>query len=234
MISVDKAVIARLEKHGMHFEVLVDPHKALELKAGKEVPFDDLLATEEVFTDSHKSEKASEEELSKAFGTSDRRKAAITIIKEGHVQLTTEQRREMLEKKRKEIIDIISRQSINPQTGAPHPPIRIENAMKESRVQIREDLASSAQVETVVEALRKVLPIRIENLQIDVKIPAQYASRAYGRIKTIGKLEREEWRNDGTFSCTLTIPAGMQGEVYSTLNSLASGNAEVKVVKRIQ
>lgn len=232
MVSVDKAIIARLEKHGKKFEVLVDPNKALDFKAGKEVDFEDLLAIDEIFSDAHKSERVPNEELNRLFGTSDKRKIAGIIIKEGHVNLTTEQRRDIIEKKRKEIIDIIARQSINPQTNAPHPPVRIENAMRECRVQIREDLNASSQVETVVEALRKVLPIRIENIKIDVRIPAQYAARAYGKIKTIGKLEREEWRNDGTLAVVITIPAGIQGEVYSSLNSLTSGNVEVKVLKK--
>ena len=35
MISLDKAVIARLEKFGSRFEVLVDPDAALLISSGK-------------------------------------------------------------------------------------------------------------------------------------------------------------------------------------------------------
>ena len=65
MVSVDKAIIARLEKHGKKLEVLVDPNKALDFKAGKEVDFEDLLAIDEIFSDAHKSERVPNEELNK-------------------------------------------------------------------------------------------------------------------------------------------------------------------------
>ena len=37
MVSVDRAVIAKISKAHEHFEVLVDPDRALQLKKGAEV-----------------------------------------------------------------------------------------------------------------------------------------------------------------------------------------------------
>ncbi len=71
MVSLDKAVIARLRKGGEEFEVLVDPYLARDLKEGKEVNFEELLAAEEIFKDAKKGERASADELRKAFGTDD-------------------------------------------------------------------------------------------------------------------------------------------------------------------
>ena len=61
MVSLEKAVIARLKKGGETFEVLVDPYLARDLKEGKEVDFEQLLAIEEVFKDARKGERASKE-----------------------------------------------------------------------------------------------------------------------------------------------------------------------------
>ena len=71
MVSLDKAVIAKLKKAGETFEILVDPYLARNLKEGKEVDFEKLLAAEEIFKDSKKGDRASTEELKKAFGTED-------------------------------------------------------------------------------------------------------------------------------------------------------------------
>ena len=60
MISLDDAVIARLTSHGHHFEILVDPAKAIEAKE-KELPLSEWVASDEVYKDSSKAEKASEE-----------------------------------------------------------------------------------------------------------------------------------------------------------------------------
>ncbi len=99
MISLEKAVIAKLSKGGKKFEVLVDPDKALEIKSGKEFPLDDIAASTEIFEDSKKGLRASDEDINAVFGTVDPQIIINKIIKEGEVQLTTEQRIRMLEEK---------------------------------------------------------------------------------------------------------------------------------------
>ncbi len=74
--------------------------------------------------------------MHKAFGTTDPLKVADMILKRGTLQLTTEQRRKMVEDKRRQIIDFISRQAVDPKTNLPHPPMRIENAMEQIRYPI--------------------------------------------------------------------------------------------------
>jgi ribosome maturation protein SDO1 len=80
-ISVEEAVIAKLTKSGEKFEILVDPEKALQVKHGKEIPLDDLLASTEIYEDSKKGERASEENINKVFGTNDLKTIAYKIIK---------------------------------------------------------------------------------------------------------------------------------------------------------
>ena len=52
MVSLDDAVIARLEKGGNRYEILVDPDLVAEWKINPEqVSFEDMLATDEVWSD---------------------------------------------------------------------------------------------------------------------------------------------------------------------------------------
>ena len=129
MVSVEKAVIARLHKKGVNFEILVDPDKSLEMKRGGAVAVEDVLAAQEIFKDAHKGERASAQDLEDCFSTADIMKVAEAIVKHGVIQLTTEQKHHMIEEKRKQIADIISKQGIDPKTKTPHPPQRILNAM---------------------------------------------------------------------------------------------------------
>jgi ribosome maturation protein SDO1 len=121
MITLEDAVIARLEYFGEHFEILVDPEMAADFKRGEAIEVQEILAVEEVFKDAKKGDKASEEAMMKAFNTTDILDAAATIIRKGHVQLTAQQRKEMTEEKRRKIVATITRESINPQTKFPHP-----------------------------------------------------------------------------------------------------------------
>jgi len=162
-ISVDKAVIARLKIQGETFEILVDPYLARDFKEGKNVPIEEILATPYVFKDAHKGDKASEKEMEKIFGTSDPYEVAKIILKKGEVQLTAQQRREMLEEKKRQIATIIHKHAVDPRTGYPHPVDRILRAMEEVGVRVDIFKDAEAQVQDVIKALRRVLPLRIES-----------------------------------------------------------------------
>ena len=125
MTSLDKSVIAHLDMQGEHFELLVDADLAYMYKTGKKTDLANVLVVEEVFKDSKKGERHKSELLQKMFKTTDINEIAKQIIQRGELQLTTDQRRKMLEDKRKQIVAIIARECIDPRTGAPHPPQRM-------------------------------------------------------------------------------------------------------------
>ncbi|WP_457751073.1 ribosome assembly factor SBDS [Thermococcus sp.] len=231
-ISVDKAVIARLKTHGETFEVLVDPYLARDFKEGKDVPIEEILATPYVFKDAHKGDKASEHEMEKIFGTSDPYEVAKIILQKGEVQLTAEQRRQMLEDKRKYIATIIHRHAVDPRTGYPHPVDRILRAMEEAGVHVDLFKDAEAQVPGVLKAIRPLLPIKMELKVIAVKVPGDYVGKAYGEVRKFGKIKREEWANDGSWLFLIEIPGGIEEEFYEKLNALTKGNAITKLIER--
>jgi len=191
MVSLDKAIIARLKTGGETFEIYVDPDLAIEYKKGTNVLLEDLLAVQEVFKDASTGKKASAESMVKAFGTSDLPTVVDRIIHKGEIHLTAEQRKKMIDEKRRQIITYISRNSINPQTKAPNPPARIEAAMEEARVQVDPFKSAKEQVETVVKEIRPILPIKFDTVQMAVKIPAAYANNSYRILREYGEVKKE-------------------------------------------
>ncbi len=232
MVSVEEAVIARITKNNEKFEILVDPEKAFELKSGKDVKLDDILAINEIYEDSKKGLRASDEKINKAFGTNDLETIVKIIIREGEVQLTTEQRREMVEEKTKAIASSIARRGVDPRIGTPHPVDRVLRAMEEARVRVDIDRRIEDQIESTIKAIQSILPISFEKLQVAIKIPPAYAGRAANVIRDLGTVLKEEWRNDGNYICLLEISAASQQDVYDRLNSLTHGEVEVKIVKK--
>jgi len=61
----DKFTTARLSKGQDRFEILVKPQPALDYKLGKPIPLSEVLMIEEVYSDSGKGTRASEEKLQK-------------------------------------------------------------------------------------------------------------------------------------------------------------------------
>lgn len=231
MVSLENAVIARLRKAHHTFEIYVDPHAAWEFRQGKPVSLDRVLAVSEVFVDAKKGDRAADADLAKAFSTTDRTAIATQILKTGEIQFTTEQRRMLLAQKHKEVADIISRQGVNPQTGLPHPPARILHAMEEAHVSLDPFTPAHQQVEAVLDKIRPVIPIRIERMEVAVKIPVQHAGRAAAALRSLGPVKKEEWTAEAYYA-VIEIPAGRQSEVYSTLNELTGGHAEVKKIEK--
>ena len=227
-------VIARIEKSGEKFEVLVKPEAVQKIRDGKEVDLLKELAIDEIFKDAHKGSKASEEKMVEFFGTAEPLAVAKQIIQRGEIQLTTEQRRQMLEVKRKQVVQYIAANAINPQTGAPHPPQRIENAMEEAKVHVDPFKPVEEQVKDVLDALRPLLPIRFEKVRIAVKLSAEDSAKAYGDIKGYGTILKEEWSPTAAWLGVVEMPAGLQTDFLERLNAKTRGNVETRVLKSDQ
>ncbi|MEW6328972.1 MAG: ribosome assembly factor SBDS [Candidatus Micrarchaeota archaeon] len=209
MVSLDNAIIAHLDSHGERFEILVDPDLAYMYKTGRKSDLLNILAVEEVFKNARKGERHTAEAVRKAFGTNDVTQIAETILKKGEIQLTTEQRKKMLEEKTKKVVAILARECIDPRTGAPHPPQRIEKALEEAKVHIDAGKDAEAQIEEVLKALRLVLPLKFEKARIAVRIPAEFAPKSYGTLKEFN-IQKEEWQKNGDLIVLVEMPAGLQ------------------------
>ena len=235
MVTLDEAVTAKLDKHGLELQILVDPEIALkfrEEKGNMKLDLDELLAAEGVFVGpARDGAKASTEELQKTFGTTDLAECVKQILLKGDLQLTTDQRRRMVERKRRLIIQHIARNAINPQTKSPHPPARIEAAMDEARIHLDPFKSVDAQVQDVLKAIRPLIPIRIETVQIAVKFPAAHAGKAQSALHGWGDLKQQAWQSDGSFIAVVEIPGGMQTEFFNHLNQRTHGDVETRILK---
>ena len=230
MVTLDEAIIARYDFEGERFEVLVDPHKAYEFRdIGT---WDkDILVEEAIFTDSHKGERAKMEHLEKAFGTADSLEVAKAIIRKGDIQLTTEHRRKLREKKLNKIVSSIARNSINPKTNTPHPPERIRAAMEEAGVHVDIFSPVEEQVKIVLAKLRPLIPIRFEKTEVAIKLSGEDYGKCYGDIVSFGVIKKQEWQKDGSWIGVVEIPAGVRMDMMDRLNSKTKGNVEMKVLK---
>ncbi|HZY70307.1 MAG TPA: ribosome assembly factor SBDS [Thermoplasmata archaeon] len=231
MVTVEEAVVARLEIAGSRFEVLVDPEAVQAIKDGKPVDLREKLALDTVFKDAKKGDKVSEEHLEKTFHTRSVVDVARQIVLKGEVQVTTDQRHKLQAAKRQQIITQIARNAMNPQTGAPHPAARIDAAMQEAKVQIDPFRSADQQVQEVLQKLRPLLPIRFDTAKVRIRLPAQHYPRVIGDLKGMGRLTDEQWLGDGSWSGVIEIPAGMQTDLYQKLNARTKGSAETALVK---
>ncbi|MEW6748492.1 MAG: ribosome assembly factor SBDS [Candidatus Micrarchaeota archaeon] len=229
MVSLDRAIIASYEREGKRFELYVDPDAIYAYMEKRKPDLRNVLVAEEIYADAKKGEKAKASDVQKIFGTTDIMQILEFIVKNGEVQLTTEQRRKMVEEKRKQILAILLREAIDPRTKAPHTQIRLEQAMEQARFHVDPFKDPREQMEEVVKVLRPILPMKFEKLKIAIKVPAAFAHRCYGTLKNYG-IEKEQWLSSGDLVVVVEIFAGLQGEFYDKLNKQTGGQVETKIL----
>jgi ribosome maturation protein SDO1 len=227
----DRYTIARIDHDGDHFEILTKPEPALAFKLGKITTISQVLAADIIFTDAGKGTKTSEEKLQTVFGTTDPLKIAEVILKKGTLQLTTEQRKQLVEDKRRQIISFISRECVDPKTNLPHPPLRIEQAMKQIHFSIDPSKGVEEQAKDIIKLLRPIIPIKMEKIAVAVRIPPEHASKAYGSVKGYGTIKRDQWQADGSWVAVVEMSAGSYGPFLDKLGKITKGNLEAKLMK---
>jgi ribosome maturation protein SDO1 len=226
--------LAKLKKGGEVFEIAIDPDKAIAYKFHRIGDIREVLHQEKVFSDTKKGMVAPETRLKSLFGTSDALKVADIILKEGEIQLTTEYRDKIREEKKKRILSLIQRNAIDPKTKLPHPLTRIESAFEAAKCRCDEFKTAEEQIDAVIKKLRPILPIKIEQLRMNVHVPAAYAHQTFGLLKKMGELSHESWGNDGSLVVKLQIPAGMREDVIDKLNKATKGTVDISKMEEIQ
>jgi len=225
----EKTTVVRYSFSGDKFELLVKPDPAFDYKLGKITEISKVLVSDEIYTDSNKGTRATNEKLIQVFKTDDLTEIAQIIMKKGELNLTTEQRRKMTTEKRKQLVTFIAKTYVDPRSHLPHPPLRIEQAMNDGRISIDPFKNVDEQVKDVVEKLRPIIPLKSENIILSISVPAQFVAQSYTVLKSTGTLKKEEWQTNGSLKAILEIPAAARPNVIDRLGSITKGTATVEV-----
>lgn len=230
MVSLEDSVTARFETGGNRFEILIDPEAAQQYKEGEEIDWEEAIAADGIWNDSSKGDRAPEKLVNDTFGSLDLIDIYKKILAEGSIQLTSQQKKEMVEQKRKRIISHIAANAMNPQTGGPHPPQRIENAIEEIRYSVDPIESDEKQIEKIVSKIKLLIPISFDKIRVAIKIPAIHVGKCYGQLSGLGSIESEEYQKDGSWIGIIEMAAAAQTKLEDLLGSVTKGTAEIKAL----
>ena len=225
MVSLDDAVLARLEKGGSRYEILVAPELVETWKADpNSVELSDLLAIDEVWSDAKAGDRPTSDALERVFGSTDLSTCVDKILRDGSIQLTTAQRRQMVDERMKQIVNEIAMTATDPKTKLPHPPTRIENALQEARFKADPFLSVERQVKDAVSILKPIIPLQFITIKLAFKVPG----KDYGGVSNLlrDSMQKDQWLPDGSWACGIDVPGGMKNEIISRV---ANRSSEVEV-----
>jgi len=238
-VTIDRRIdlkgksIVRYEKHGRRFEMLVNPEAAWFFLQGEEVELDDIFEVYVIYENISRGVKATKDDIEVVFGETTDREMAVRVLKEGQLQLTADQRNEILKEKRAEIVEFIHVHCINPRENTPIPKDRIDNAIIDLGVNISYKEEAKNQALEIIDLLKPIMPIRLESIKLAIKIPPSYTGSLYGYVISAGNLIQEEWIEDGSLAVLIQIPSGTQADFLEQITSRTKGKAQVKVLERL-
>lgn len=220
--------IARMRVGSKNFEIAADLDMALKLRKGENVNIQNVMLAEGIFTNIKNGSKASSADLKAAFQTDDIFAAATKIVQKGDIELPKDYRDEQQEAKRKKIIDWFSRNAVDAKSGRPFTPDQIAKAIEQTKMNLANQTAEQL-IPAVTEAIRRILPIKIETKKLAVTIPAVHTGKLYGLVNEYK--EKEDWLSNGDLKVIVNIPIGLQSEFYDKLNAVTHGAALTEEVK---
>jgi ribosome maturation protein SDO1 len=224
---VDKFTIVRLSAGNEKFEILVKPDPALEYKLGKKMDISNIMISDEIYSDANKGTRSSTEKLMKQFKTTDQLEIAKQIMARGDLNMNTDQRRKMIEEKKRQIVEYINKNFVDPKTHMPHPVSRINAVLDEARLAIDPFKRLDDQIKNIIEPLRKLLPLKSEILELNITVPAQFSGQSFSVLKSIGEIKSEQWLSDGSLQVVLNLNAGMKSSFLDRIGTATKGSAQV-------
>ena len=103
--------------------------------------------------------------------------------------------------------------------------------MDDGRVSIDPFKNVDDQLKDLVEKLRPIIPLKSENIVLEISVPAQFVAQSYSVLKSIGTLKKEDWQPNGSLKAILEIPAAARPNVIDRLGAITKGTANVEVQK---
>jgi len=218
---------ARIKKVGKNFEIIVNMEDALKFRKGELNSID--VEGDRIFKDSKKGEAASSSDLKEAFGTEEINEIASKIVKDGEVLTTQEHRSSEQEAKFKQVVNFLSTNSIDPQTGNPHTSERIKSVLEQAHINIK-NVPIENQIKDILSQISSLIPIKLDTKKVKIVIPAIHTGKAYGVVSQYK--DHENWLENGDLEIFVEVPSGMIMDFYDKLNSVTHGSALTEEIKQ--
>jgi len=145
------------------------------------------------------------------------------------MQLSTEERKDMVEQKRNEIINYFHKYYLDPKTKKPHPVTRIESALSQIKVRIDPDIPVDKQVLEISKKLIEVIPIKRSEMEATIAVPHQWIGQVQGIIKKYCTITSDKYTDVGCEYGVAFVP-GDYDIINNELKSATKDNYSFDVV----
>eukprot|EP01135_Chromosphaera_perkinsii_P001973 Nk52_evm20s215 gene=Nk52_evmTU20s215 len=220
--------IVKFKSGKLHFEVLCNPGVVLKWRKDDTIPWDTVLFSDTIFKNYHAGEKANHEDLKTAFDTTDVVECLKKICSKGVVNESQGERKEKVDKRRKEIVNYLHKYFINPKTSTPHPVERIQLALEEAKIKIDAEESVERQANTILKKLVSIIPMKKCEMEATLSVNHKNAGSVTGIIHKYAQIRGEKWGANGCEWELSLVPGDYDG-FFAELTRAAKGEFEFNV-----
>jgi ribosome maturation protein SDO1 len=216
-VRLTNVAIVRMKRRGKRFEIACYKNKVVSWREGNEGDIDEVLQTDQIFTNVSKGILANKKDLQAAFKMDDMSKILLEILKNGELQVSEKERQHQAGNVFNEIAVIVANSCVDPATKRPFSVGIIERAMRDTlHFAVVPSRSAKVQAQAVIKQLGEHMSIsRAQATKEKLKDDVQ-------------KWEEEDW--DGVFQATVLIDPGSFRAVDEILRNESRGRASFEVV----
>jgi len=190
---MSKTILVRYK----NLELLCNPNTMVKYRKGL-ITRDSVLAINHIFKNAQKGNKANDKDIQKVFGNKVLLECIDEMLNKGDFQLTSQERKELTEKKRNEILNYFHNNYINPKNKLPHPRTRYENAFKENKINIDYSISTEKQVKDIYNKLMGIITMKPKEKEITISL-SKLDKKITKTISTYGSILSTKTKNNRYF-----------------------------------
>lgn len=223
-IRLTNVAVVRMKRGGKRFEIACYKNKVVSWRSKTETDLDEVLQTQNVFTNVSKGEFAKREDLVKCFGHDDVVKICKQILDKGELQISEKERNNQLESALKDVATIVSEKCVNSETKRPFPVSIIEKSMKQIHFSVNTKKNTKQQALEVIKKLKEVLPI--ERCMMKLRIVTH--KRNKDKLKELAsEIESQQIEGDGVLEVIMSIDPGNFRQIDDLVRSTPKSQLHV-------
>ncbi|CAH3181840.1 unnamed protein product [Porites evermanni] len=229
-VKLTNVAVVRLKKAGKRFEIACYKNKVMSWRNKVEKDIDEVLQTHTVFTNVSKGQMAKNEDLTRAFGTTDQSEICLQILAKGELQVSEKERSTQLESMFRDIATIVADKCVNPESKRPYPVGIIERAMKDIHYSVIPTRTTKQQALEVIKQLKETMEIERAQMRLRLFVPSKEAKRIQEKLKpNISVIESEDWQGGGLEMVCLIDP-GCYRVIDETLRAETRGRGTLEMI----
>ena len=193
----------------------------------KKYPLESIvLSGFEVYTNISKGDKAKDEDLENSFNSKNIDFCISEIIHKGNFKLTTNEKKQLMDNKRYDVIGYIQRYFVNPATKTQYLTEHIDEALKKSKFKIDPLIPTDILVNKHFSKLNSIILLKKITIEAVLILPYEYMEKTKSLIKRYCSIVEQRYLEK--YEVDIVIIPGDMDTLINGLQNITNGEFDLK------